>query len=117
MPHSTTLIDSLPANPFDWRKPVQAKTKKTKTPEQEAERIKLKNQKYDKSEKGRARRREVYAAKRSYGVRFKTAEALENHRANSRLQDKKRRDKATLKRKAERVSPEGIQAYSRAVAA
>ena len=37
---------------------------------------------------------------RPYSKRFKTVEAYENHKANSRLQDKKRRDKATAARNA-----------------
>ncbi len=53
--------------------------------------------------------RERYTAragqdKRSYALRFATPEALEAHRANARAYEKKKRDEATIKRKAERVN-------------
>jgi len=50
--------------------------------------------------------------KRAYTKRFKSAEALENHRANARAYDKRRRQAATLRRMALRVNPDSGTGYA-----
>ena len=98
MPHSTTLIGSLPANPFDWR------SKSPKLTQAEID-----HEVYKADQRDRYSARAKSSNKRSYELRFATPEALENHRANARNYEKRKRDKeaaarAELKRKAERVN-------------
>lgn len=103
-PYSTAVADSMAPNPFEWRRVEKVVVR---TPEQ------IKDDAHRADMLARYHARTAHEkAERSYATRFKTPEALEAHRANSRASDKLRRDKATMVRNAMRVNPESHSGFT-----
>lgn len=103
-PYSTAVADALSPNPFEWRRVAAADVRT-------AEQIKDDANRADMLARYHARTAHE-KAERSYATRFKTPEALEAHRSKARIYDKVQRDKAAMKRNAQRVNPESHSGFT-----